>query len=181
MPTTEDIRRRFFSKFEKETASGCWIWKGAVFARKKYGIFYWGVINGKEKMMTAHRAAWTLFRGEPPFGAILCHKCNNPACVNPDHLYAGTHKTNAEDRDAAGTTSRWGKRYNFKRTDDLLARIKTCVAGGLSIPETRKALGIGWTTIYRCRDQDPELMALMAATKTARYSKAGKKRWEGRT
>lgn len=175
-----DRKVRFLEKVSERIETGCWEWIGPKYKPPKlpYGIFYWGFVDGKEKMMTAHRASWHLHNPTKilPAGAHLCHRCNNPSCVNPNHLYIGDALTNAADRDAAGTTSRGDKRYNFKRNDDLIERIKTCVQGGLTIPETRAALGIGWTTVYRCRDQDQELRTLMAETKSARYSKAQKRR-----
>ena len=177
MPTIETIKARFCGRLKTIEKTGCWEWQGAFFKGKRYGIFYWGIVNGKEKMFQAHRAAWTLFRGAIPDGTIICHKCNNPPCCNPDHLYVGTHLTNARDRDDAGTTSRWDGRYNFKRSDDLLEKLKECFRAGATVAQAQKILGIGWQTIYRSRDQDPELKAIMAETKRARYSKAGKQRW----
>ena len=70
----------------------CWIWKGAL-NNHGYGQFS---INYKN--ITSHRASWIFHKGEIPKGKLICHHCDNRKCVNPEHLYIGTHKTNALDR-----------------------------------------------------------------------------------
>jgi len=184
MSMFEDERRklRFLEKVALDEKTGCWNWR----ANKKrdglpYGFFFWGTVDGKEKMMTAHRASWLLHNGEVPEKKHILHKCNNASCVNPHHLYIGDHKQNMKDRDAAGRTSRGDKRYNWKRSstliDSLLAEFRT----GKQAQEVCDALGIGWSTLYRARAQSPELKQLMADTKSARYTKGGKKAWEARS
>lgn len=75
----------------------CWPWTGCVHP-KGYGRF----VNEKAKADWAHRCAWRLWRGEIPKGLLVLHKCDNPGCINPDHLYLGTDADNARDRDARG-------------------------------------------------------------------------------
>lgn len=175
----ERRKLRFLGKI-KVMETGCWEWQAGRFQGKQYGMFYWGVVSGKEVMMQAHRAAWAIFRGDLPkarkLDGCVLHKCNNPPCVNPDHLYIGTHQDNANDRDAAGHTSRWDHRYNFKRGPELIAALKAAFSDGLNVREVCDKLGIGWQTVYRCRDQDQQLKALMAATKRGRYSRGAFKR-----
>lgn len=72
-------------------ADACWIWPRAKDAAGR-GRFW---LNGK--LMLAHRAAWTVQIGPIPAGAFLCHHCDNPSCVNPRHLYVGTHHNNMRD------------------------------------------------------------------------------------
>ena len=60
---------------------------------KRYGVFY----IGSRKSIGAHRYAWSLANGPIPDGMFVCHKCDNPPCCNPDHLFIGTHDDNMRD------------------------------------------------------------------------------------
>lgn len=96
---------RFESKFVK--VDGCWEWLGAK-TRQGYGQFGYGrrPTGIGYNTVGAHRVSWTLYRGAIPEGLSVLHKCNNTSCVNPEHLYLGTHQDNMKDRREAGTVSR---------------------------------------------------------------------------
>jgi hypothetical protein len=89
--TTEE---RFWSNVEK--TDDCWIWKGY---EKSCG---YGGMRAYGKNWFAHRLSYTLNIGEIPEGMYVCHKCDNPICVRPDHLFLGTHKDNMADCKAKG-------------------------------------------------------------------------------
>jgi hypothetical protein len=84
----------------KSRSIGCWLWSRTT-VKGGYGRVRYG-----KKSVVAHRVAWELTNGPVPDGMLVCHACDNPACINPAHLFLGTHKTNAEDRDRKGRQAR---------------------------------------------------------------------------
>ena len=73
--------------------NGCWIFQGAT---RKKGLPY-GWVGYKNTQMNAHRASWIHAYGEIPKGLNVCHKCDVPQCINPEHLFLGTQKENVLD------------------------------------------------------------------------------------
>jgi uncharacterized protein YerC len=90
---------RFENKFIPEPNSGCWLWMGATNS-DGYGWFW---LDGHIK---AARVAWVLYRGDLPNGLHVLHHCDNPPCVNPDHLFLGTSADNVADMVRKGRASR---------------------------------------------------------------------------
>lgn len=102
---------RFERLVEKEPMSGCWLWNGCAAGR--YGHFRIG-----ERAHKAHRAAYLIYRGSIPDGLLVCHKCDNGYCVNPDHLFLGTDQDNATDKSVKGrgAPSRQGLPFGVAKT-----------------------------------------------------------------
>jgi hypothetical protein len=90
---THEVADRYWAKVEK--GPDCWNWTGAK--SSGYGDFY---IGGRG--LLAHRVAWTMENGEIPTGLLVLHRCDNPSCVNPEHLFAGTYQDNADDMVSKG-------------------------------------------------------------------------------
>lgn len=86
---TLSLRDRFNMRFDR--GDGCWNWIGQL-NRSGYGT-----ISDKNKKCTASRVAYELFVGAVPAHLDVCHRCDNPRCVRPDHLFLGTHRDNMQD------------------------------------------------------------------------------------
>ena len=104
-----------FSRYVNK--SECWEWMGARLS-VGYGIFQWKT-ETRSITRTAHRCAYELAYGPIPNGMMVLHRCDNRACVRPDHLYLGTHRQNMRDmvtRERAATGERNAKRLYPERT-----------------------------------------------------------------
>lgn len=115
------LKQRFWRKVEL-SPDGCWNWVGGH-TKRGYGRFW----DGTKKVLP-NRFLYELTVGPIPDGFLLCHTCDNPPCVNPEHQFVGTHKDNQED---AMNKGRWhantGKTYHHRapELDPLLERIQT--------------------------------------------------------
>lgn len=87
------------SEYTADPVTGCWNWNGCTNA-KGYGMM--GRRAAGEHHYYAHRWAYAVCVGSIPRGKIVCHRCDNPTCINPAHLFLGTHSDNALDREQKG-------------------------------------------------------------------------------
>jgi hypothetical protein len=111
---------RFMTKVEMVTESGCWIWTGNIDSCG-YGRFRFE----SQTLGSAHRFAFKMKNPDENIdGLEVCHKCDLPCCVNPDHLFVGTHKENMDDRDAKGRVRFGEKAGRAKLTDEQVRAIR---------------------------------------------------------
>jgi hypothetical protein len=99
-----EAKERFFNNIEK--TESCWIWKGVI-VRGGYGHTFF------KKSVKAHRFSYMIHKGELEKEKMVCHKCDNPLCVNPEHLYLGTAKDNHNDMVNRGRFRPRGKTINM--------------------------------------------------------------------
>lgn len=134
---------RFFKRIGvPDAVTGCWPWLGP-FTRGNYGcVFFMG------KTYRANRVSYLLHKGDIRDGFIVCHKCDNPSCVNPDHLFLGTYKDNNLDMHAKGRAPKSNRKIAgesnvwAKLTDSCVKEIRRLVAEGITKAEVGRKFGI---------------------------------------
>ena len=90
------LKQRFEEKYAPEPNSGCWLWTAGI---NNYG---YGRITEKGRKKLAHRVSWEIHNSPIPDGLQCLHFCDQPSCVNPSHLFLGTHRDNMADKVAKG-------------------------------------------------------------------------------
>ncbi len=119
--TFEERFWRFVGKGEEDE---CWPWKGARL-EAGYGHFVYN-----KQPLKAHRVSFEITHGKIPEGLCVLHKCDNPPCVNPKHLYAGTHKQNSFDRDSKNRGAKGETQGASKLTTAEVLEIRRLHASG---------------------------------------------------
>ena len=132
---------RFWTKVSK--SSGCWLWTGSV------NVDGYAKFGRNGKWVSAHRVSYELKYGEIPDGMCVCHRCDVRNCVNPDHLFLGTHRDNMEDMARDG--SKKGERHHGARlTENQVVEMRLMYAmGQCSQKSLALHFGVSPTTVYR--------------------------------
>jgi hypothetical protein len=141
MKTTED---RFWSKVKIGTPDECWEWQGGKL-RDGYGSF---VLDSRTKQhLQAHRYSYSIHNQNVKLGRndFVCHKCDNPSCVNPNHLFLGNQKTNMQDRQNKQRQAK-GEKISVLSTSEV-QEIKSLIKTKVPRRTIASMFGVGSTTI----------------------------------
>jgi hypothetical protein len=137
------LEERFWSKVQTLTPSECWIWTGAKL-RDGYGSF---VLDTKtKKMIQAHRCSYVLHNNvQLTRQDFICHKCDNPSCVNPNHLFLGNQKSNMADRQKKNRQAK-GEKISILSIKNVI-EIKSLIQNKIPRRKIAKMFGVGPTCI----------------------------------
>ena len=137
----------FHESYVPEPNSGCWLWERST-AGKGYNQY--GRISYNKRVQRAHRVSWQIHNGPIPVGMLVCHKCDTPLCVNPDHLFLGTHKENMRDMVNKGRSITGEKHYHAKLTLGQVKEIRKLRQSGVATKQLSQKYGVGDDAIIRC-------------------------------
>ena len=129
----------------RRNKSGCWLW-----IRGKQSAGY-GLITHNGERMLAHRRSYELYKGKIPAKINCLHKCDNPACVNPDHLFLGTQKDNIHDAIKKGRNSpppHIGQAHR-KLKKEQVAEIKKLARENYTYRKLAEIFDVHHSTIYK--------------------------------
>lgn len=141
----EEKLEKLKMNYEKHVVrkDGCWGWLGPV---DKNG--YGQLPCGYQKLIKAHRVSWRIYKGDIPEKHVICHSCDNPPCTNPDHLFIGTKKDNAQDMMKKGRSTRGERNYNAKLTEEDVKNIKFLLSLGVTGTRISKDFKISESVIH---------------------------------
>jgi hypothetical protein len=131
----------FDAKTVPEPNTGCLLWTGG------YGGY------GRFRRLVAHRYSWERAFGVIPAGMLVCHKCDTPACVNPDHLFLGTDLDNARDKITKGRAL-FGEKHPIALSAERVRRIASLRSAGAKYRNIAEEVGCSSYTIYKVTSGD---------------------------
>jgi hypothetical protein len=134
-----------YVEYAKRKPSGCVEWDGY---RMNMG---YGELGFKGRKILAHRLSWVLHNGKPADGMEVCHKCDNPACVNPEHLFLGTHADNMRDCHAKGRNGFChGSKSGMAKTNEAaVLQILRLRSEGAETKELGRMFGLSIGALYQ--------------------------------
>jgi hypothetical protein len=152
------IEERFWGKVDKSAGpDGCWPW-----AEGRCGSGY-GKFRYATKGYASHRLAYEIQHGPIPEGLCVLHRCDNPPCCNPAHLFAGTHADNMKDRNSKGRQARGDKvasrlypgirkgtlNGRARLTESTVVLIRAEYANGATLVELAQQHGVSFSAVSR--------------------------------
>jgi len=136
----------FWSRIEK--TDDCWNWKGGK-TIAGYGLVYEQLRGGKRIRRYAHRIMWEIHNGSIPAKHYGCHHCDNPSCVNPEHLFCGTSKENHQDCIAKGRDNYGERNGQASLTEKQVLEMRQMRKQGLQYKEIARLFRVKEGTAYK--------------------------------
>ena len=144
-PKPRPVAERFWEKVLKADGDGCWMWKAMRSPKSGYGLF--AVRFHPTRYVVAHRIAYALANGEFPAELDVLHKCDNPTCVRPDHLFLGTQADNNRDMKAKGRAARGTAHFRAKLDPAKVVDIRRRRRAGETLKSIANRLGVSPETV----------------------------------
>lgn len=141
--TYGDIKTRILARVDKNPETGCWEWTGA---KTDFGYGVMGALDkktGKYRKQRVHRLSYQYLKNVDPSGRVVMHTCDNPSCVNPDHLKLGSYRTNNLDMARKG-------RHGGAKCDPPLVRVmRLAYANGINCSALAECSGLAKSTVHK--------------------------------
>lgn len=152
MKTDDSTLAGMLTRTARNESTGCLEWTGGTTGPWKYAVYF---IKSKPKL--AHRRAFQLANPNIDISAMfICHHCDNPRCINPGHLFAGTQSENIMDCVRKGRhprkSAKGSKKPDAKLTEDQIPRIRERIAAGEPCTKIAKDYGVSHTIIYSVKN-----------------------------
>jgi hypothetical protein len=139
------LKQRLLSRLTVDEVTGCWNWTGPKIG-KGYGMIR---VPWTRSPGYVHRVAWIVHNGDIPRGMLVCHKCDNRLCGNPDHLFLGTSGDNLQDMRGKGRHLYGERNTGAKLTEEQVLQIHELAKTGLAQAKIAAQFGVGQMTICR--------------------------------
>jgi hypothetical protein len=139
------LEERFHDRVAAAGPDDCWLWTGGRLPAG-YGALWDKRINNNR---ATHRLAWELANGPIPDGLWVLHRCDNPPCCNPAHLFLGTQAENDADRTVKGRSSRGDHHPDSKLSEQVVPEIRRRFAAGEHARDLAVEYGVSSTTLWQ--------------------------------